>query len=87
MTAKAAMIRARTDGALKDQVEKIFEKLGLNTTSAINLFYRQVALNQGLPFEVRLPNAATRKAMRDAQSGKTQKGFKNVGALFSSLND
>lgn len=84
---KTAMIRARTDSQLKSQVERIFEELGLNATSAINLFYKQVLLTRGLPFKVRAPNALTRKAMVNAKSGKTLKGFKNVKGLLRSLND
>jgi antitoxin component of RelBE/YafQ-DinJ toxin-antitoxin module len=38
-----------------------------------------------MPFEVRIPNAATRKAMDDAARGKTVKGFKSMDALFKSL--
>ena len=79
------MIRARTDEILKGKVERIFSKVGLTPTSAINLFYHQVALANGMPFEVRIPNAATRKAMDDAAKGKTVKGFKNMDSLFDSL--
>ncbi|MGH2574156.1 MAG: type II toxin-antitoxin system RelB/DinJ family antitoxin, partial [Ignavibacteria bacterium] len=42
--AKTAMIRARTEPKLKKEVESIFNKLGLNSTEAINLFYKQVRL-------------------------------------------
>src|SRR4051812_40121775 len=68
--ARSGMIRARIDQALKDQVETIFDAVGLNASDAIRLFYSQVALRQGLPFEVKIPNAETRKAMRDADAGK-----------------
>lgn len=82
---KTAMIRARTDFLLKEQVEGIFDELGLNATSAINIFYKQVLLTHGLPFEVKTPNAATRKAMKDSKTGKTIKGLKNAGNLFRRL--
>jgi DNA-damage-inducible protein J len=48
------MIRARTEPELKADVEGIFKELGLSATEAINLFYRQVRLKNGLPFEVRM---------------------------------
>ena len=82
---KAAMIRARTDEALKDKVEQIFQKVGLTTTSAINLFYHQVVLSNGIPFDVRIPNTTTRKAMEAATKGKTVKGFKDMGSMFADL--
>jgi DNA-damage-inducible protein J len=52
--ARTAMIRARTEAELKSDVEGIFKELGLSATEAINLFYRQVRLKKGLPFEVRM---------------------------------
>ena len=48
------MIRARTEPDLKSDVEGIFQELGLSATEAINLFYRQVRLKKGLPFDVRM---------------------------------
>lgn len=83
---KAAMIRARTEPDLKAKAEAIFEKLGLNATGAINLFYRQVLLHKGLPFDVRLPNATTRKALAEAKAGKVHRGFKDVDSMFESLH-
>lgn len=81
---RAAMIRARTEPELKEKAEAIFGKLGLNATGAINLFYRQVLLHNGMPFEVRIPNATTRKALADAKAGKVQR-TKDVDSLFESL--
>ena len=64
--AKTGMIRARVDPALKVRAEAILMKLGLNASDAIRLFYKQITIRKGLPFDVRIPNAATRKALRDA---------------------
>ena len=50
-----AVVRARVDSRLKNDTEKVFDKLGLTTTEAIRLFLAQVKLRGGLPFEVRLP--------------------------------
>ena len=66
--AKTEMIRARVEPALKHQVEEVLGELGLSATEAITLFYRQVVMQQGLPFEVRIPNADTADALRQAQS-------------------
>lgn len=83
--AKTAMIRARTDEVLKEQVEGIFHKLGMTATEAINLFYRQVKLNKGMPFAVRLPNAETRKTLEKSARGEDVKTFKNADELFKDL--
>ncbi|MDD3001661.1 MAG: Antitoxin DinJ [bacterium ADurb.Bin157] len=82
---KTATIRARVEPSLKDQVEKIFEKLGLNATQAINLFYKQVELNNGLPFELKVPNETTLKTFRDSESGKDLIECKDAEDMFNKL--
>lgn len=52
---KTAMIRARIDPKLKAAAEAVFSKLELTATDAINLFYRQVVIQKGLPFAVKIP--------------------------------
>ena len=53
---KSAMIRARVDPELKDEVETILQDLGLSATQALTLFYQQIRLRKGIPFDIRLPN-------------------------------
>jgi len=53
---KASAISVRIDDTLKTEAESIFQQLGLTTSQAIMLFYRQVTLQNGLPFAVRLPD-------------------------------
>jgi addiction module RelB/DinJ family antitoxin len=48
-------VRARIDSQVKQQAEVVFERLGLSTSEAINLFIVQVALHDGLPFDLRVP--------------------------------
>jgi DNA-damage-inducible protein J len=76
--AKSKMIRARVEPALKQDAEAVLDKLGMTPTEAITLFYRQVTLYRGLPFPVRIPNAATRKALQDARVGKNIERFDTV---------
>ena len=52
---KSAMIRARIEPDLKTKAEKLLMRLGINPTEAITLFYHQVLLQRGLPFDVTLP--------------------------------
>ena len=49
------MIRARVEPSLKSDAESVLLVLGLTPTEAITLFYKQVALQHGLPFEVKNP--------------------------------
>ena len=69
--AKSAMIRARVAPELKDRAETVLSKLGLTATTAITMLYQQIVVRRGLPFDVSLPNEATRRAMRDARAGRT----------------
>jgi DNA-damage-inducible protein J len=52
----------------------------MTPTEAITLFYKQVTLYRGLPFPVRIPNAATRKALRGARGAKSIERFDDVQA-------
>jgi len=58
---KEATVRARIEPKLKAEVEDLFRKVGLSTTEAITLFYRQVKMRNGLPFDVVVPTKATEK--------------------------
>ena len=66
---KTETIRARVDAQLKADAEAVLDKLGLTASEAIRLFYRQVALRKGLPFDVKVPNAETRRAMKEFDDG------------------
>jgi len=78
--AKSEMIRARVEPALKNEAEAVLDKLGMTPTEAITLFYKQVTLYRGLPFPVRIPNAATRKALREARRRTNIESFESVAA-------
>ena len=83
--AKTAPIRARVDAKLKAQAEGVLEKLGLNASDAIRLFYCQIAMQKGLPFDVKIPNAATRKAIRDARAGKDLNHYASPAEMYEKL--
>ena len=68
--AKTATIRARIEPQLKLQAEELFSQLGLSVTQAITLFYKQVTLQKGLPFSVKIPNTETLQALRQARDGE-----------------
>ncbi|EKD28869.1 MAG: hypothetical protein ACD_79C00182G0014 [uncultured bacterium] len=60
---KTATVRARIEPSLKKKAEFIFKKFGLNSSKAITLFFHRVCLDKGLPFELKIPNAETLKAI------------------------
>ncbi|MEA2938291.1 MAG: DNA protein [Alphaproteobacteria bacterium] len=60
--ARTETIRARVEPALKRGAEAVLKKIGLTPSEAITLFLTQVKLSKGLPFPVRIPDKATRRA-------------------------
>jgi DNA-damage-inducible protein J len=70
---KAAMINARIEPKLKKQAESILSKVGLSSAEAIRLFYNQICLHKGIPFEIKIPNATTVAAMKAAQTRQTER--------------
>ncbi len=62
---KTAYITARIEPKLKAQAGRVLAKVGVSTTDAVTMFMRQIVLHEGLPFEVRVPNAESRKAIEE----------------------
>lgn len=83
---KSAMIRARMEPDLKDRAEAMLEQLGLSATTAITLFYRQIVQRRGLPFDLRIPSAATQRAMRDARTGRGVIKAESMRELLAKLD-
>ena len=75
------------ESGLKNEAEGIFDSLGLSMSSAINIFFKQVVLHKGLPFEVKIPNARTKKAIEDALAGKNLQYFDSPQEMFDSYKD
>lgn len=57
MATKSANLYARIEPDVKEKAESILATLGIPASNAINMFYKQIILNRGLPFEVRIPTA------------------------------
>jgi DNA-damage-inducible protein J len=55
--AKTANLYARIEPDVKEQAESILTALGIPASNAINMFYKQIILQRGLPFEVKMPVA------------------------------
>ena len=86
MSKKTATVRARMEPGLKKETERILDELGLNTTEAIRIFFKQVKLQRGLPFEMKIPNETTHQAITDAKSGQKLKEFDTTEELFEDLD-
>lgn len=70
MAAKRSTVRARIEPRLKREAEHVLARIGLNPTEAIRLYYHFIRQARGIPFPVHIPNAETRKAVREARRGK-----------------
>ena len=70
---------------LKDKAESIFRKLGLTTTQALTLFYKQVELRKGLPFDVAIPNDPTLRTFAATDSGRNLVVCEDAEDMFKKL--
>ena len=87
--AKTTNLNIRVDEGLKRQAEAIFSELGLNMSTAMNIFLRHSVRYGGIPFELRLdkPNAETLKAINDVNNNKDMsETFDSVEALMEDLH-
>ena len=65
---KNEVIQTCVEPDLKREAEELFSEIGLSATEAITLFYQQVILHRGLPFDVRVPSAETVRALHEAHN-------------------
>lgn len=90
MTAKAdTSMTIRMNREVKQQAQMIFAELGMDMSTAINVFLRQAIFYKGFPFEVvlRTPNDVTLGAMEAAENNQDMYGpFDSVSSLMDDLN-
>ncbi len=82
---KTATVRARLEPSLKEKAEEILQSLGLSTTQAITLYYKQIEMNNGLPFDVVVPSSLTRRTMDETDSGEGLVLCENAEDMFKKL--
>ena len=88
----ATNLNIRTDKDIKDQAELIFNELGLNMTTAINMFLRTAIREHGIPFSLKLdvPNEVTVAAIEEGKriaSDNSVKGYFNMDDLKAALEE
>ena len=89
---ESANLNIRTDKEVKAKAEKIFEELGLNMSTAVNIFLRQVIRENGIPFDVKLnsPSETTAEAIREGRAlalDKSAKGYNSMADLRAALEE
>ena len=83
MAAKSANLYARVEPDVKERAEEILAALGIPASNAINMFYRQVILQQGLPFDVKIPRRHSLDVSRLSEeelNRELEKGYADIEA-------
>lgn len=78
-------LTVRTEKELKDKVGKILHEMGLNHSTAINMFYHKVLDNKGIPFELKITNRDTLKALEDSRNNQGLTRHESPEDLFKDL--
>lgn len=78
-------VRARIDTDTKQRASDALAAMGLSISDAIRLLMLRVVDERRLPFEIKAPNATTRKAIAELEAAKGKRS-KNVAALLADLN-
>jgi len=82
---KTSTITVRLDPQVKQNAEAVLKALGLTTSQAVNLFFTQISLNKGIPFDVHIPNEATAKAIEEGLAGGGLHTAANMDDLIAQL--
>ena len=91
--AKTSSIHVRVDPKIKEEVERILNNLGMNSTEAINIYLRQIILNSGIPFEIKIPNFSNEmlEAIEEAEEMEKNpnkyKKYQSVSELMEDLEN
>ncbi len=83
MAVKSANVYARIEPDVKEQAESILSALGIPASNAINMFYKQIILNRGLPFEVKIPMAGQTNVSELSEAdlnAELEKGYADMEA-------
>ena len=83
MAAKTANLYARVEPDIKEQAEAILSTIGIPASNAINMFYRQIILRQGLPFDVSIPQLRPlnlNNLSEEELDAELEKGYEDIAA-------
>lgn len=82
---RTGYITARVEPKLKASAGRVLSRIGVSTSDAITMFLRQVVMRQGMPFDVRVPNAETRKAIEELEAGGGKVYHGSTKEVFDSV--
>ena len=84
---KTAIIQTRIEPKVKLKAQRILTKLNISMSEAISMFLTQVTLTNGIPFEIRIPNAVTEETLAKSEKGVDLHTVPDVKGLFRELDD
>jgi DNA-damage-inducible protein J len=87
MPAQTSMLHVRIDDDLKARATKALDAIGLSTSDAVRLLFHRIVADQAFPLELKVPNAETLAAMKEAEDivkNKTAR-FRSAEELFAGL--
>lgn len=84
---KSATVRARVEPEVKEQAEAYLHELGFSPSEAINIYYRAIIRERGMPIRLTLPNAETQDAIRKLEAGEDVRRFDSVSDLMRWADD
>ena len=84
---ESATIHTRIEPEVKSQVDSILNELGISTSEAINLYFRQIIRYRGIPLDLRIPNAETVEAIKEAEQRKDLHRCESLDQLFKKLKE
>ena len=82
----SSFVHVRVKTEVKEKAGEILSRIGLTHSEAINMFYAQILNYNGIPFEARIPNKETLKALKDSREGKNLIKADNIKDLLKKLN-
>ena len=83
---KTAEVKTRVEPKLKKESKKIFKKLGLSESEGVRLLLKGLVIHKGIPFEFKIPNEETIKAIEDARKRRNlSKAYTDIDEMFEDL--
>ena len=82
---RTATIQARIDPEIKAKAQEILNKLHISMSEAISLYLTQVTLQQGIPFDLKIPDTLTAETLRKSERGEELHQVNSVDELFKEL--
>ncbi len=83
---RTATIQARIDPEIKIKAKDILNKLHISMSDAISIYLTQVTLQNGIPFDIKIPNELTVETIRKTEGGKELHQVNSVDELFKELD-